>query len=118
MTVNGVVLDIGYPAWMFERLAKEPEKKVRQRLRKRGRAREGQNASGFSAWESMVAQTPQGTQRKRARVGENHRTCGVSGRTNYARKKEARALNDAAQGKETPLQKRFIPRNTIRSERT
>ena len=40
------------------------------------------------------------------------------GRTNYIRKKEAQSLNDAAQGKETPLQKRFIPRNTIRSERT
>ena len=40
VTVNGVVLDIGYPAWMFERLPKEPEKKVRQRLRKRGIALE------------------------------------------------------------------------------
>ena len=28
VTVNGVVLDIGYPAWLFERLPKEQEKKV------------------------------------------------------------------------------------------
>ena len=31
------------------------------------------------------------------------------GRTNYTRKKEAHSLNDALQGKDTPLQKRFIP---------
>jgi hypothetical protein len=39
------------------------------------------------------------------------------GRTNYILKKEPQSLNDAAEGKETQLQKRFIPRNTIRSER-
>ena len=40
------------------------------------------------------------------------------GRTNYIRKKERNHSTMQAQGKETPLQKRFIPHNTIRSERT
>ena len=119
VTVNGVVLDIGYPAWMFERLPKEPEKKVRQRLRKRGIALEKAKTPRVSplgkAWwlKRPKEHTESGPLLERA-IGP----VAYRGRTNYVRKKEPQALNDAAQGKETPLQKRFIPRNTIRSERS
>ena len=39
------------------------------------------------------------------------------GRTNYIRKKEPKSLDAAAKGEDIAIQERFIPRNTIRSER-
>ena len=119
VTVNGVVLDIGYPAWMFERLPKEQDKKVRQRLRKRSVALEkGKTPRVSTLGKAWWLKRPKehgetGPMLERA-IGP----VAYRGRTNYIRKKEPRALNDAAEGKETPLQKRFIPRNTIRSERS
>ena len=100
MTVNGVVLDIGYPAWMFERLPKEPEKKVRQRLRKRGLALEEAKTPRVSplgkAWwlKRPKEHTESGPLLERA-IGP----VAYRGRTNYVRKKEPQALNDAAQGR-------------------
>ena len=118
VTVNGVVLDIGYPAWMFERLAKEPEKKVRQRLRKRAVALEkGKTPRVSPLGKAWWLKRPKEHNESGPVLERTIGPVAYRGRTNYARKKEARALNDAAQGKETPLQKRFIPRNTIRSER-
>lgn len=119
VTVNGVVLDIGFPAWMFERLPKEQDKKVRQRLRKRSQAIEKGKTPRVSALgKAWWLKRP----KEHGETGPMlERTIGpvaYRGRTNYTRKKEPRALNDAAKGKETPLQKRFIPRNTIRSERS
>ncbi|MEL0330687.1 MAG: tetratricopeptide repeat protein [Candidatus Poseidoniales archaeon] len=119
VTVNGVVLDIGYPAWLFERLQKEPDKKVRQRMRRRAVAVEKGRTPRVSplgkAWwlKRPKEHTESGPVLERT-IGP----IAYRGRTNYARKKEAQSLNDAAQGKDTPLQKRFIPRNTIRSERS
>jgi len=118
VTVNGVVLDIGFPAWLFERLPKEPEKKVRTRLRKRSIALEKGKTPrtsllGKAWWLKRPKEHKEGSPMLERSIGP----VAYRGRTNYVRKKEPRALNDAAQGKESPVQKRFIPRNTIRSER-
>ena len=118
VSVNGVVLDIGYPAWMFERLAKEPEKKVRQRLRKRAVALEkGKTPRVSPLGKAWWLKRPKEHAESGPMLERSIGPVAYRGRTNYIRKKEPQALNDAAQGKETPLQKRFIPRNTIRSER-
>ena len=105
VTVNGVVLDIGYPAWMFERLAKEPEKKVRQRLRKRAVALEkGKTPRVSPLGKAWWLKRPKEHNESGPVLERTIGPVAYRGRTNYARKKEARALNDAAQGKETPLQ--------------
>jgi len=118
VTVNGVVLDIGYPAWLFERLPKEPEKKVRDRLRKRGqRVEKGKTPRVSPLGKAWWLKRPKEHKESGPHLERIIGPVAYRGRTNYLRKKEARALNDAAAGKETPLEKRFIPRNTIRSER-
>ncbi len=119
VTVNGVVLDIGFPAWLFERLPKESDKKIRSKLRRRSlRLEKGRTPRVSTLGKAWWLKRP----KEHAESGPMlERTIGpvaYRGRTNYIRKKEAQSLNDAAQGKETPLQKRFIPRNTIRSERS
>ena len=118
VTVNGVVLDIGYPAWMSERLAKEPEKKVRQRLRKRAvKLEKGKTPRVSPLGKAWWLKRPKEHNESGPVLERTIGPVAYRGRSNYTRKKEPQALNDAAQGKETPLQKRFIPRNTIRSER-
>ena len=118
VTVNGVVLDIGFPAWLFERLPKEPEKRVRQRLRRRAVAIEkGRTPRVSPLGKAWWLKRPKEHGETGPMLERNIGPVAYRGRTNYIRKKEAQSLNDAAQGKETPLQKRFIPRNTIRSER-
>jgi tetratricopeptide (TPR) repeat protein len=118
VTVNGVVLDIGYPAWMFERLSKEPDKKVRQRLRKRSMALEkGKTPRVSTLGKAWWLKRPKEHGESGPMLERSIGPVAYRGRTNYIRKKEPQALNDAAEGKETQLQKRFIPRNTIRSER-
>ena len=37
VTINGNVFDLGYPAWLSERLPKEPERRYQQRMKKRQR---------------------------------------------------------------------------------
>ena len=119
VTVNGVVLDIGYPAWMFERLPKEPDKKVRQRLRKRSVALEkGKTPRVSTLGKAWWLKRPKEHGESGPMLERSIGPVAYRGRTNYIRKKEPQALNDAAEGKETQMQKRFIPRNTIRSERT
>ncbi|DAC20841.1 MAG TPA: tetratricopeptide repeat protein [Candidatus Poseidoniales archaeon] len=119
VTVNGVVLDIGYPAWMFERLPKEPDKKVRQRLRKRSVALEkGKTPRVSTLGKAWWLKRPREHGESGPMLERSIGPVAYRGRTNYIRKKEPQALNDAAEGKETQMQKRFIPRNTIRSERT
>ncbi len=119
VTVNGVVLDIGYPAWMFERLPKEQDKKIRQRLRKRSVALEkGKTPRVSTLGKAWWLKRPKEHGESGPMLERTIGPVAYRGRTNYIRKKEPRALNDAAEGKETELQKRFIPRNTIRSERS
>ena len=119
VTVNGVVLDIGFPAWLFERLPKEPEKKVRDRLRKRSsRVEKGKTPRVSPLGKAWWLKRPKEHKESGPHLERIIGPVAYRGRTNYLRKKEIRALNDAAAGKETPLEKRFIPRNTIRSERS
>ena len=119
VTVNGVVLDIGYPAWLFERLPKEQEKKVRARLRKRSlRLEKGKTPRVSPLGKAWWLKRPKEHAESGPYLERIIGPVAYRGRTNYLRKKDVRALNDAAAGKETPLQKRFIPRNTIRSERS
>ena len=119
VTVNGVVLDIGFPAWLFERLPKEPEKKIRQRLRRRSVALEkGRTPRVSPLGKAWWLKRPKEHAESGPLLERNIGPVAYRGRTNYIRKKEPQALNDAAQGKETTMQKRFIPRNTIRSERS
>jgi tetratricopeptide (TPR) repeat protein len=118
VTVNGVVLDIGYPAWMFERLPKEQEKRVRQRLRKRSVALEkGKTPRVSTLGKAWWLKRPKEHGESGPMLERTIGPVAYRGRTNYILKKEPQSLNDAAEGKETQLQKRFIPRNTIRSER-
>ena len=119
VTVNGVVLDIGFPAWLFERLPKEPEKKVRQRMRRRAVAVEkGRTPRVSPLGKAWWLKRPKEHNESGPMLERTIGPVAYRGRTNYTRKKEGQSLNDAAQGKDTPLQKRFIPRNTIRSERS
>jgi tetratricopeptide (TPR) repeat protein len=118
VTVNGVVLDIGCPAWMFERLPKEQEKRVRQRLRKRSVALEkGKTPRVSTLGKAWWLKRPKEHGESGPMLERTIGPVAYRGRTNYILKKEPQSLNDAAEGKETQLQKRFIPRNTIRSER-
>lgn len=118
VSVNGVVLDIGFPAWLFERLPKESEKKIRSRLRRRATTMEKGRTPRVSplgkAWwlKRPKEHTEEGPMLERVMGPVAYR-----GRTNYIRKKEPQSLNAAAKGEDNIVQERFIPRNTIRSER-
>jgi len=119
VSVNGVVLDIGFPAWLSERLPKESEKKVRARLRRRAVALEKGRTPrmailGKAWWLKRPKEHTESGPMLEREIGP----VAYRGRTNYIRKKEANALNAAAKGEEQSIQNRFIPRNTIRSERT
>lgn len=119
VSVNGVVLDIGFPAWLFERLPKESDKKVRGRLRRRATSLEKGRTPrvrplGKAWWLKRPKEHQEGGPMLEREIGP----VAYRGRTNYIRKKEPQSLNAAAKGEENIVQERFIPRNTIRSERT
>ncbi|MGB1587314.1 MAG: tetratricopeptide repeat protein [Poseidonia sp.] len=118
VSVNGVVLDIGFPAWLFERLPKESDKKVRGRLRRRATSLEKGRTPrvrplGKAWWLKRPKEHQEGGPMLEREIGP----VAYRGRTNYIRKKEPQSLNAAAKGEENIVQERFIPRNTIRSER-
>ena len=98
VTVNGVVLDIGYPAWMFERLPKEPEKKVRQRLRKRPPLRK-QKHLGFHRWGRRGGLSVQKSTQKAVRCWSVPSVQSPIEVVPTTSEKEPQALNDAAQGR-------------------
>lgn len=119
VTVNGVVLDIGFPAWLFERLPKEPEKKIRQRLRRRAVAVEkGRTPRVTPLGKAWWLKRPKEHTESGPMLERNMGPVAYRGRTNYIQKKEPQSLNAIAQGKDVNAQNRFIPRNTIRSERS
>ena len=97
---------------MSERLAKEPDK-VRQRLKAR-RQLEEQNATVSPSARLGGSSDPR-TQ-KAAVLERAIGPVAYRGRTNYTRKKEPERSMMLLRER-NPLQKRFIPRNTIRSER-
>lgn len=119
VTVNGVVLDIGMPAWMHERLPKESDKTIKARLRRRAisirKARPPRVQPLGKAWwlKRPKEHDEEGPHLERV-IGP----VAYRGRTNYIRKKDPKSLNAAAKGEEHTEQERFIPRNTIRSERS
>ncbi len=118
VSVNGVVLDIGFPAWLFERLPKESDKKVRGRLRRRATSLEkGRTPRVRPLGKAWWLKRPKEHQEDGPMLEREIGPVAYRGRTNYIRKKEPQSLNAAAKGEENIVQERFIPRNTIRSER-
>ena len=118
VSVNGVVLDIGFPGWLSERLPKESDKKVRARLRRRGATIEkGRTPRISPLGKAWWLKRPKEHDLSGPLLEREIGPVAYRGRTNYTRKKEPSALNAAAEGKENIVQDRFIPRNTIRSER-
>jgi hypothetical protein len=118
VSVNGVVLDVGFPAWLFERLPKESEKKVRGRLKRRASNLEkGRTPRVSPLGKAWWLKRPKEHNEVGPVLEREIGPVAYRGRTNYARKKEPQSLNAAAEGKDEIVQNRFIPRNTIRSER-
>lgn len=118
VSVNGVVLDVGFPAWLFERLPKEPEKKVRGRLKRRAANLEkGRTPRVSPLGKAWWLKRPKEHNEVGPVLEREIGPVAYRGRTNYVRKKEPQSLNAAAEGKDEIVQNRFIPRNTIRSER-
>lgn len=119
VTVNGVVLDIGMPAWMTERLPRETDKKIKGRLRRRStamsKARPPRIQRLGKAWwlKRPREHDLSGPMLERA-VGP----VAYRGRKAYTTKKQAPYLNAISQGKDVSVPDRLIPRNTIRSERS
>ncbi len=118
VSVNGVVLDVGFPAWLFERLPREPEKKVRGRLRRRSvKMEKGKTPRVTPLGKAWWLKRPKEHAETGPMLEREIGPVAYRGRTNYIRKKEPHALNAAAEGRDDVVQQRFIPRNTIRSER-
>jgi hypothetical protein len=118
VSVNGVVLDVGFPAWLFERLPKESEKKVRGRLRRRSvKIEKGKTPRVSTLGKAWWLKRPKEHNESGPLLEREIGPVAYRGRTNYIRKKEAGSLNAAAEGKDDIVPKRFIPKNTIRSER-
>ena len=118
VSVNGVVLDVGFPAWLFERLPKEPEKKVRGRLKRRAvNLEKGRTPRVSPLGKAWWLKRPKEHHEVGPMLEREIGPVAYRGRTNYVRKKEPQSLNAAAEGKDEIVQNRFIPRNTIRSER-
>lgn len=118
VSVNGVVLDVGFPAWLFERLPKEPEKKIRGRLKRRAANLEkGRTPRVSPLGKAWWLKRPKEHNEVGPVLEREIGPVAYRGRTNYVRKKEPQSLNAAAEGKDEIVQNRFIPRNTIRSER-
>lgn len=118
VSVNGVVLDIGFPGWLFERLPKESDKKVRTRLRRRGvKIEKGRTPRIAPLGKAWWLKRPKEHNESGPMLEREIGPVAYRGRTNYIRKKESASLNAAAKGEEAVVQQRFIPRNTIRSER-
>ena len=118
VTVNGVVLDVGLPAWMTERLEKEPDKIVRQRLQRRSSSiRKGKKLRterlGKAWWLKRPKEHGESGPALERHIGPG----AYRGRTNYLNKKDARQLDAAARGEGLQSVKKFIPHNTIRSEK-
>tara|TARA_B110000444_G_scaffold117829_1_gene110868 strand:- start:4335 stop:7382 length:3048 start_codon:yes stop_codon:yes gene_type:complete len=118
VSVNGVVLDIGMPAWLQDRLPKESEKKVKGRLKRRavsmakGRPPRVQPL-GKAWWLKRPKEHDESGPLLERYIGP----VAYRGRTNYIKKKGGPYLNAVAQGKEQDtISDRIIPRNTIRSE--
>jgi len=118
VSVNGVVLDIGMPAWLQDRLPKESEKKVKGRLKRRavsmakGRPPRVQPL-GKAWWLKRPKEHDESGPLLERFIGP----VAYRGRTNYIKKKGGPYLNAVAQGKEQDsISDRIIPRNTIRSE--
>jgi len=118
VSVNGVVLDVGFPAWLFERLPKESEKKVRGRLRRRSvQMDKGKTPRVSTLGKAWWLKRPKEHNEAGPMLEREIGPVAYRGRTNYIRKKEPHSLNAAAEGRDDIVQERFIPRNTIRSER-
>ena len=118
VSVNGVVLDIGFPAWLFERLPKESDKKVRGRLRRRAtKIEKGRTPRVTPLGKAWWLKRPKEHNQSGPMLEREIGPVAYRGRTNYIRKKEPKSLNAAAKGEDNIIQERFIPRNTIRSER-
>ena len=118
VSVNGVVLDIGFPAWLFERLPKESDKKVRGRLRRRAtKIEKGRTPRVTPLGKAWWLKRPKEHNEPGPMLEREIGPVAYRGRTNYIRKKEPKSLNAAAKGEDNIIQERFIPRNTIRSER-
>lgn len=118
VSVNGVVLDIGMPAWLQDRLPKESEKKVKSRLKRRavsmakGRPPRVQPL-GKAWWLKRPREHDESGPLLERFIGP----VAYRGRANYIKKKSGSYLNAIAQGKEQDsMSDRIIPRNTIRNE--
>lgn len=118
VTVNGVVLDVGLPAWMTERLEKEPDKMVRQRLQRRASSiRKGKKIRTDRLGKAWWLKRPKEHGEAGSALERHIGPVAYRGRSNYLTKKDARQLDAAARGEGLQVVNKFIPRNTIRSEK-
>lgn len=117
VTVNGVVLDVGLPAWMTERLEKEPDKLVRQRLQRRSSSiRKGKKIRTDRLGKAWWLKRPKEHGEAGSALERHIGPVAYRGRNNYLNKKDGRQLDAAAKGEGIQMVNKFIPRNTIRSE--
>ena len=119
VTVNGVVLDIGFPAWMVQRCSLEPDKVVRSRLRKRAKKMVNARPPRFQilgkAW--WLKRPRENEESELTILQRKIGNVAYRGRPQYMQRKLPASLNSLAESGKVDVKKRFIPRNTIRSER-
>ena len=119
VTVNGVVLDVGLPAWMAERLDQESDKQVRQRLAKRAVGiRKGKKPRSDRLGKAWWLKRPREHNESGPVLERVIGPVAYRGRNNHLNKKEPRQLDAIARGDGLQPVSKFIPRNTIRSERS
>ena len=118
VTVNGVVLDIGFPAWMIHRCSTDSDKVVRSRLKKRAmkmvNARDPRFKILGKAW---WLKRPRENEEDTTVLQRNLGNVAYRGRPQYIQRKLPASLNSLAKSGKVDVKERFIPRNTIRSER-
>jgi len=118
VTVNGVVLDVGLPAWMTERLESESDKQVRQRLAKRAVGiRKGKKPRTDRLGKAWWLKRPREHNESGPVLERAIGPVAYRGRNNHLNKKEPHQLDAIARGDGLQPVSKFIPRNTIRSER-
>lgn len=118
LTVNGVVLDIGFPAWMIHRCTLDSDKVVRSRLKKRAIKMVNARPPRFQilgkAW---WLKRPRENEEDTTVLQRNLGNVAYRGRPQYMQRKLPASLNSLAKSGKVEVKERFIPRNTIRSEK-
>lgn len=119
VTVNGNVYDLGYPAWLTERLPKEVERRYQQRMRKRQRryiaARSAQLKPLQPEWWQKKQRDDDAGVLVRELLGSHARFGGSGQQAISGRAVGAQAPKRAVE--DLDYEDRHIPHDSIKSER-